>query len=225
MVAYGTVDAGRTFAGQRGAFRAQFPALPPGPYWIFLGRIHLKKGVDHLLEAYAALAAQPGVSLPALVIAGPCAEPGYLRQLQARAAACCPAGRVVWPGMLRGDAKWDALQGAEAFVLPSHQENFGIAVAEALSCGTPVLISDKVNIWREIAGDAAGLVGTDDHAGTLGLLTRWLALPAPARSLMQRAARKSFERRFAIEAAAASLAGEIGAQLRVPAGPLAPTAA
>ena len=51
--------------------------------------------------------------------------------------------RVTWPGMLRGDMKWGAFYAAEAFILPSHQENFGIAVAEALGCGRPVLISDK----------------------------------------------------------------------------------
>ncbi len=60
--------------------------------------------------------------------------------------------------MLTGDLKWGALHAAEVFVLPSHQENFGIAVVEALACGKPVLISDKVNIWREIAADGAGSV-------------------------------------------------------------------
>ena len=60
--------------------------------------------------------------------------------------------------MLTGDLKWGALHAAEAFILPSHQENFGIAVVEALACGKPVLISDKVNIWREIEADGACLV-------------------------------------------------------------------
>ena len=70
------------------------------------------------------------------------------------------------PGMLQGDMKWGALNAAEVFCLPSHQENFGIAVAEALGCGTPVLISDKVNIWREIEADGAGLVDDDTVDGT-----------------------------------------------------------
>ena len=55
---------------------------------------------------------------------------------------------------------------AEAFVLPSHQENFGIAVVEALACGVPVIISDKVNIWPEIAQDEAGIVKADTAEGT-----------------------------------------------------------
>ena len=54
--------------------------------------------------------------------------------------------------------KWGAFHAADAFVLPSHQENFGIAVVEALACGLPVLISDKVNIWPDIVHDQAGIV-------------------------------------------------------------------
>ena len=77
--------------------------------------------------------------------------------------------------MLSGDAKWGALYGCEAFVLPSHQENFGIAVVEALACGKPVLISDQVNIWREIAEDGAGLVEADTEEGVEKLLRRFLA--------------------------------------------------
>ena len=68
---------------------------------------------------------------------------------------CCP-----------GEDKWGAFHAADAFVLPSHQENFGVAVAEALACGLPVLISDKVNIWREIQEDGAGLVAEDTEEGT-----------------------------------------------------------
>jgi hypothetical protein len=58
-------------------------------------------------------------------------------------------------------------------VLPSHQENFGIAVVEALACGKPVLISDQVNIWREIVEDGAGMVEGDTEEGVEKLLRRF----------------------------------------------------
>jgi hypothetical protein len=77
--------------------------------------------------------------------------------------------------MLSGAAKWGALYGCEAFVLPSHQENFGIAVVEALACGKPVLISDQVNIWREIVEDGAGLVEGDTEEGVEKLLRNFLS--------------------------------------------------
>ena len=66
--------------------------------------------------------------------------------------------------------KWGALRAAEVFLLPSHQENFGIAVAEALAAGVPVLISNKVNIWREIEADKAGIVAEDTLGGACGML-------------------------------------------------------
>jgi glycosyltransferase involved in cell wall biosynthesis len=109
--------------------------------------------------------------------------------------------------MLQGDRKWGAYHAAEVFMLPSHQENFGIVVAEALACSVPVLISDKVNIWREIETDRCGLVGPDTVAGTVDLLTRWLALPGEERLQMGRNARDSFARRFEVHEAARSLLG------------------
>jgi glycosyltransferase involved in cell wall biosynthesis len=111
--------------------------------------------------------------------------------------------------MLSGDAKWGALSAAEAFVLPSHQENFGIAVVEALACGTPVLISNKINIWREIEKDGAGLVENDDLPGTMRLLKRWLDTPSEMRRIMQQNARQCFASRFEIERATDSLLAAI----------------
>jgi glycosyltransferase involved in cell wall biosynthesis len=75
--------------------------------------------------------------------------------------------------MIQGDAKWGALYGCEAFILPSHQENFGIAVVEAMACNKPVLISNKVNIWREIENANAGIVEEDTLDGANQLFYKW----------------------------------------------------
>src|SRR5438552_12403270 len=107
--------------------------------------------------------------------------------------------------MLTGNLKWGAFSAADAFILPSHQENFGIAVAEALACGTPVLISNKINIWREIEGNGAGYVENDDLPGTVNLLKRWRATPEISRAEMRENARKCFVDRFEIECATDSL--------------------
>src|SRR5690606_26947031 len=104
------------------------------------------------------------------VIAGPCGDAKYIKQLQAQAEAFCPTDSVIWPGMLTGDAKWGALRAAEVFLLTSHQENFGIAVVESLACGTPVLISQQVNIWPEIVEDEVGFSEPDTMRGILRLL-------------------------------------------------------
>ena len=117
-----------------------------------------------LIDAFAKVAADdPELHL---VMAGP-DQQQWSAELQQTAAKAGIAARIHWPGMITGDAKWGAFYGAEAFILPSHQENFGIAVAEAMACGTPVLLSDKVNIAEEIANDGAGFMEPDTPDGTL----------------------------------------------------------
>jgi glycosyltransferase involved in cell wall biosynthesis len=134
-------------------------------------------------------------------MAGP-DQTGWTRALQGLARSLGVAEHIAWPGMLRGNAKWGAFHSAEAFVLPSHQENFGIAVVEALGCGVPVLISNKVNIWREIDAGGAGFVESDDIDGTRRLLDRWLSLDPGAKRRMRTSAVRLFDRQFNVEAMA-----------------------
>jgi len=111
------------------------------------------------------------------------------------------ADRIVWTGMLNGDLKWGALRAAEVFALPSHQENFGIAVVEALACGTPVLILREVNIWREIVESRAGFAEADTLEGTVNLLRSWFDLTGDQRDAMRSAAVNCFRQRFEINRA------------------------
>lgn len=202
VVAYGTSPPPADTPELRAQFQTAFPELKSCRVLLFLSRIHVKKGCDLLIAAFAKLVQnEPTLRL---VMAGP-ASPALLAELQALAREHGVADRIVWPGMLQGDAKWAAFYNAEAFVLPSHQENFGIAVAEALGCGVPVLISDKVNIWREIVADNAGLAEADTQAGTDALLARWLALPEQRRLDMRSNAKRCFETRFRVDAMAYDL--------------------
>jgi len=184
------------------AFQNVFPALVGKPILLFLGRIHEKKGCDLLIEAFA----QAATRTPALnlVMAGPDAD-GLREPLQRRAQELGVGDKITWAGMLTGDLKWGAFAAADVFILPSHQENFGIAVVEALACGLPVLISNQVNIWREIEADGAGLVAPDTREGTTSLLLRWMTLSDTERQEMRRAASKCFAKRFDMALAPESL--------------------
>ncbi|MDF7820412.1 glycosyltransferase [Runella sp. MFBS21] len=113
------------------------------------------------------------------------------------------------------EAKWGALYGCEAFVLPSHQENFGIAVVEALACGKPVLISDQVNIWREIADGEAGLVAKDTVEGTRRLLIEWELLTAEKKKKMVEQTKKVYAQYFSIEKSATNIKALIEQNLEV----------
>jgi len=202
VVAYGTRTPPEPDAEARARFAAQFPELHGRRVLLFLGRLHPKKGCDLLLRALAACAARaPDVHL---MMAGP-DQSGWRAALERLAAELGVAGRVSFPGLLRGEAKWCAFRSAEGFVLPSHQENFGIAVAEALGCGVPVLISDKVNIWREVREAGAGLVAPDTLEGTRALLEGWLELSATERAAMGARGRELFRRRFTVDAMARDL--------------------
>jgi glycosyltransferase involved in cell wall biosynthesis len=206
--------------GQRetDAFYARFPELRGRRVLLFLARLHGKKGCDLLLRAFAQICGvASGGSRDSepfhLVMAGPCEDSAYLEHLKALGASLrgdC-GGEVTWPGMLQGDIKWGALRAAEALVLPSHQENFGFSVVEALACGTPVLISDKVNIWREILQDQAGLVASDDLDGTVDLLDRWTKKTRAQRATMKQRAAACFHTRFDAVAAATNLRAAIAA--------------
>ncbi len=202
VVSYGTPGPGRADAdAQREAFLAAFPQLREKRLILFLSRIHEKKGCDLLIDAFAQIAREdPSLHL---VMAGP--DSGGLQAQLTRRAAAVGLSAITWTGMLHGDLKWGAFHASEAFMLPSHQENFGIAVAEALACGLPVLISNKVNIWREIVADNAGLVADDTPEGTLALLHRWQGLDANRRAAMAVSAGRSFRNRFHIDAAAKTL--------------------
>jgi glycosyltransferase involved in cell wall biosynthesis len=183
-------------------FFARWPELANKRIVLFLGRIHPKKGCDMLIEAFAQSAPQDEQAV--LVMAGPDQE-GWAATLRQQAAALGVADRVVFTGMLEGTMKWAALRAADVFVLPSHQENFGLSVAEALACGVPILMSNRVNIWREVQEDGAGLIETDDVPGTERLLRRWFETPEAERATMRRRAAECFAKRFEIGHAAASL--------------------
>ena len=101
--------------------------------------------------------------------------------------------------MLSGDQKWGAFRSAEFFALPSHQENFGIAVAEAMALGRPVLITNKVNICREIEADGAGFVVNDDVEAITAGLHKICALSTEQRDAIGHKARQSFLGRYDLE--------------------------
>lgn len=187
---------------QQQLFLTRFPQLKDKRIILFLSRIHPKKGCDLLIQAFAQLALSD--SSVHLVMAGP-DQIGWQADLIALAIRLGINHKITWVGMLSGDYKWGAYHAAEAFILPSHQENFGIVVAEAMACGLPVLISDKVNIWREIQADKAGFVVNDDVNGVSQLLTKWFSLSTEEKKEMRINAKRCFGSRFEIQSAAQNL--------------------
>ncbi|MBT0812291.1 glycosyltransferase [Litoribacter ruber] len=190
-VGYGIAEPPKSSETILKAFYRLIPGLRNQKFLLFISRIHEKKGVDMLIEAYAEIwkrhlnpldthTAKP----PLLVIAGPGLNSDFGKKIRNSAASIIPKNAVFFSGMLSGDEKWGAFYSCEAFILPSHQENFGIAVVEALGCGKPVLITDQINIYREIIRQEAGIIAKDNLAGTIKLLDDWISLSPREKTTM-----------------------------------------
>jgi glycosyltransferase involved in cell wall biosynthesis len=121
------------------------------PYVLILGRVNWKKGIDRLIRAMSF------VPSTKLAVVGNDDE-NYTPRLQVLARECGIHDRVVFAGPAYGKDKLAWMQNAELFVLPSHSENFGVAVLEAMGCGCPVIVTPEVGIAEEIGETGAGLV-------------------------------------------------------------------
>jgi len=139
---------------ERGAFRARLGVPQNAPLILFLGRINLKKGLDLLIPAFAQLRRQ--YPLARLVIAGPDNE-GYGARVRTMIDEENIRDAVIFTGAIFGQDIQSAYQDSDLFVLPSYGENFGMTVIEAMACGTPVLVSDQVNIFEDVVASGAGL--------------------------------------------------------------------
>jgi glycosyltransferase involved in cell wall biosynthesis len=153
----------------RDHFHRRFPELTRRRIVLFFGRLSFKKGMDLLAQAFIEVAQQ--LDDVHLVVAGPDTE-GYGVKVREWLRAGGVLEKVTFTGALSGEDRFVALKQAEVFVLPSYTENFGQAVAEAMACAVPVVISDRVNIWPEVKEAGAGLVvSCDAHETAQAILT------------------------------------------------------
>lgn len=197
------------------AFHEKCTMDPKEPYLLFLSRINPKKGLDLLLKAYQQLVLETEFSnkLPSLIIAGPGIETGYGQKLLDYIEENPKVkAKVHFVGHLSGNAKWGSIYGCEAFILPSHQENFGISVAEALACSKPVIITNKINIYREIENGDGGIVDDDTLEGTVANLKKWICLNSVSKLKMGQDAYKVYQNHFDSKSAAERLVAVLKSQ-------------
>lgn len=181
----------------RNKLYAQFPSLKAKKFLLYMGRFHEKKGVDLLLKSWM----QHNFGDSILVLAGPDShESNYLQSLKKHSSKYPQS--ILWTGMLDQQEKWEMLRLSNALILPSHQENFGMVVAESLAVGKPVYITNKVNLWREVEQSNAGMVVNDDQEGINALVNQWLT---QSNTEMRKAAEPCFLENFHIRKAAENL--------------------
>jgi len=175
--------------------RDRYPFLEDKKVILFLSRINWKKGLDLLSKAYGRLARERDDVH--LLIVGP-DERGYKRKVVGWLEDEGVWERVTFAGMLTGEEKLATYAGSDLFVLPSYSENFGMAVVEAMACGLPVVISDRVGIYKEVKRAKAGIIIQPDSEDLYAALVKLLEDREEAQEMGIRG-RGLVEERFAIE--------------------------
>ena len=171
-------------------------------YVLVISRLHPKKGLDVLIDAFTVLTRRPEFDLWTLVIAGD-GPANHVALLKRKAVAA--QGRIEFPGWIEGARKEELLRHASLLALPSYQENFGLCVMEALARSVPVLISPHVNLAEEIETANAGWIAPVESEALFATLATALA---DADELAKRGrAGKLLSQRYSWERVATSLAG------------------
>jgi glycosyltransferase involved in cell wall biosynthesis len=186
------------------SFRCRYPSLGHAPYVLVLCRLHPVKGLELFLEVFLEVTRGEAFKHWHLVIAGD-GEAGYVASLKRLVQEQEGQDRVFFPGWLEGAKKNAALRGAALLALPSHQENFGLSVVEAMACGVPVLLSTQVNLAVEIEAAGAGWSVPLERAALLEILARILQAEGE-RARRGQAGSQLVRRRFLWSAVAAELA-------------------
>jgi glycosyltransferase involved in cell wall biosynthesis len=147
-------------------FLQRFPELRAKRLVLFLGRIHFKKGLDILVEAWAAAASRwPEAQL---VLAGPDFE-GTRAKIEALIAERSLQKSVFFTGMLRDELKWSALAASECFVLPSYSEGLSVSTLEAMGAGLPVIITEQCNLPDVARSNAGWIIKSNAGHLTVGI--------------------------------------------------------
>jgi glycosyltransferase involved in cell wall biosynthesis len=173
------------FDGVEGAeAESYWPDLKNRPVTLFMSRLSQEKGLDLLMPAWAELVASPAYKDAILVIAGPDYR-GYQKVVEAAIEKHSLQRHTLIVGMVRGRRKTALLQRADIFVLPSYSENFGIVIAEALACGTPVITTTGTP-WEQLHRIDAGRWIPPSKGELLAGLHEMLTMSASQRAAMGR---------------------------------------
>jgi glycosyltransferase involved in cell wall biosynthesis len=166
-------------------FQAAFPQAGRGNCFLYLSRLDPKKGLETLLAAFASCQARrQGWQL---VIAGS-GDPSYELLLKEQADALGLSEKVIWAGFLGGEVRLAALSACRVFVLPSHSENFGIALLEAMAAGLACVATPGVALAVDAAQDGAVLLAQEGETGLAEAMDQLAANPEKCSQLGQCAA-------------------------------------
>ena len=190
---------------ERGRFRARFFGGHTGPLVLFLARLNAKKGLDLLMEAMAeVIRERPDARL---AIVGPPDPAAFKKQVQQWVKDAGIDAQTVLTGNADAEMRLEAFADSDVYVLPSHAENFGFSVFEAMACGVPVVVSETLNFAREFAASGAGVALPRSAKEFSTAIVNLLDRPDLRRQMGARG--KQFARQYSQEETGAKVAATI----------------
>ena len=177
-------------------FNLKFPFLKKVNFYLFLGRFHEKKGCEIIIESIYRFSNK--IKTPVL-LAGPMLNTTYERFLKSLVKKYNLKNKIIFSDAIFDEIKWGAILNCRAMLLPSHGENFGVAIAEALSVGKPVIITKKVNIASIISKYKAGYTLSDNVKSFSKGLKKFEKLNHSSLNKISKNAKLCFDENFNLE--------------------------
>jgi glycosyltransferase involved in cell wall biosynthesis len=174
------------------SFLELYPYYKEKKFILYLSRLHPKKGLEDLFQAIKLL---PRSFEYKIVIAGS-GDLDYVQSLKALCVTLDIKDKIDFIGPIYDYAKWGAFYTAEMFILPTHQENFGLVIAESLACKTPVIITNKANIFEHVQAYGCGLISDDNPNSIYMALVEWLNMSRVQLDGMRENARHCYDLEF-----------------------------
>jgi glycosyltransferase involved in cell wall biosynthesis len=175
-------------------FLKNYPLLKKKFFFLYLGRFHEKKGCDILIESIDQLS-KKNINVNLLMVGPDNDYKNYLKKIVKKKRL---HKQIIWSKALSGNLKWGAILSSRAMVLASHGENFGVSIAESLSCSKPVIITNKVNIYKSIKNFNAGIVSKNNSSSFEKSISSFLKMNSFELKKMSINANKCFNQNFNI---------------------------
>mgnify|MGYP001563360352 CR=1 FL=1 len=175
-------------------FYKNYPILKKKSFFLYLGRFHEKKGCDILIESIDRLS-KKNINVNLFMVGPDNDYKNYLKKIVKKKKL---DKQIIWSKALSGNLKWGAILSSRAMVLASHGENFGVSIAESLSCSKPVIITNKVNTYKSIKNFKAGIVSKNNPLSFEKSISSFLKMNTFELKKMSINANKCFNQNFNI---------------------------
>jgi len=202
LIKYGILKRKLNYQKCKNVFKSKFPSLYNQKFYLFLGRYHEKKGCEIIINSIIKIRKN---FKSKILFAGHAEDARYLKSLKKLVEDNNLKNIIFFSDAIYDHLKWGAILSSRASILASHGENFGISIAESLSQSKPVLISNKVNIFKTIDRYKAGLIASDTTLSFSKKLLQFEKLGIRELNKMSKNASKCFEDNFDVSSNTNSL--------------------